>query len=189
MFSSGSWLAARSVDAKAESTQTHKNATALVQAVHGGKGLDWDGVVYTPTIYREKPGVEADIRVGMSLWHFLEEDHGAGRCYHGTVKAVRGAHASVCVVEYDVAERFPESSGRNPTWGGGSHHNGPSASPASPRRGAGRHNNGSGGGGDRSSAEGGGWSGAGARLDSGGGWTGGVRAASCEEVRGGWGGV
>ncbi|CAN0071866.1 unnamed protein product, partial [Ectocarpus fasciculatus] len=84
------------------------------EAVHNGKGLDFDGVVYTPTVYREKPSVDADIRVGMTLWHFLEEDHGAGRCYHGTVKALRGA--SNCIVEYDLAERFPEPHGRDGSW-------------------------------------------------------------------------
>ncbi|CAM9274578.1 unnamed protein product [Ectocarpus sp. 6 AP-2014] len=133
------------------------------EAVHNGKGLDFDGVVYTPTVYREKPSVEADIRVGMTLWHFLEEDHGAGRCYHGTVKALRGA--SNCIVEYDLAERFPEPHGRDGSWdaGGGS---------AAAR----------GGGSSNGDSAAGGWSGAGSHLDSEGRWSRNFRASSCEEV-------
>lgn len=125
------------------------------QAVHSGKGLDFDGVVYSPPVYREKPSVEADIRVGMSLWHFLEEDQGAGRCYHGSVKALRGA--SNCIVEYTLAERFPESQGRNASWDYGK-------SASAGRGGAG------------------GWSGAGSRSDANGRRSEGCWASYYEEV-------
>lgn len=139
------------------------------QAVHSGRGLDWEGgIAYKPTVYREKPSVEADIRVGMSLWHFLEEEHGAGRCYHGTVKALR---ASNCIVEYDLAERFPES-GRNPyppPWD-----NATSSFDADASSGA-RTGLGTG------DTDAGDWNGAGNRVDGRGG-TLGVRASSCEEV-------
>lgn len=117
----------------------------------------------------------------MTLWHFLEEEHGAGRCYHGTVKALRGG--SNCIVEYDVAERFPESNGRNPSWdANGSPSNGSRAG-AGAYRGRRRRSNG-GGAEEEGQEEEGGWSGAGGRLDTAGGWTGGVRAGSCEEVGG-----
>lgn len=45
-------------------------------------------------------------RVGITLWHFLEEDQGVGRCYYGTVKTLRSTQ---CIVEYDRAERLSES--------------------------------------------------------------------------------
>ena len=40
------------------------------QAVHSGKGLQWDGVAYTPVVYQEKPSVEADIRSAPRLSRF-----------------------------------------------------------------------------------------------------------------------
>ena len=51
----------------------------------------------------------------MTLWHFLEEDNGAGRCYLGTIKAIR---VSNCIVEYDRAERLPGPHSRGSSWGG-----------------------------------------------------------------------
>lgn len=42
-------------------------------------------------------------RVGTTLWHYMDEDGEVGRCYAGTVKAIRPNNQ--CVVEYDRAER------------------------------------------------------------------------------------
>lgn len=121
----------------------------------------------------------------MTLWHFLEEDHGAGRCYYGTVKAVR---ASNCIVEYDHAERLPEPHRRNASWDGkwactvnsGADSNGTATISS------GKNLRGSGNGvEDGVGEDGGGWSGTG-RGGAGGsaggaGWAG-FRASMCEEV-------
>lgn len=116
-------------------------------------------------------------RVGITLWHFLEEDQGAGRCYRGTVKALR---ASNCIVEYDLAERFPEAHHGGSSWEGKRGCNG--NSPVSSAKAGDRGSGGGGGGGRGDSA----WNGTG-RVGSGGSgepgtWAGGFRASSCEEV-------